>query len=121
LYFRKDGVYWKFGGPNNNVATWASLNPMGGDFRGPVLGARTGSTSAAIYNVAGSTTDSSASTGLPDTPIFVLANNSGGRPGGFSNANLRGASFGAGLPAGDWTNLRVDWDAFESALGRRAP
>jgi len=105
-------------GKINDQATGLGRNASG-EFRGPLLVSRTGSSVNTIY-FGGSTIGSDASTGLPNANIYVLAENNGGlwKP---LAGSLRAAGFGSSLSSTDWTNLAADLDAYELALSRKVP
>ena len=68
-----------------------------------------------------SANDSTATTRTPDSNIYVPGVSADGALGNATDANLRGASIGAGLTTTDWSQFRTDWDNFENTLGRKAP
>jgi hypothetical protein len=51
----------------------------------------------------------------------VLGVSADGALGNATDANLRGASIGAGLATTDWSQFRTDWDTFENTLSRKVP
>jgi hypothetical protein len=68
-----------------------------------------------------SANDTTAATRTPDSNIYVLAVSNDGALGNATDANLRGASIGAGISTTDWSQFRIDWDTFENTLGRKVP
>jgi hypothetical protein len=119
-YVRRNGSLLSAAGFNNDAG--AAIVAASGDFRGPLLGSRTDSTHMfAALRTATSANDSTAATRTPDSNIYVLAVSNDGALGNTTDANLRGASIGAGLTTTDWSQFRTDWDNFENTLGRKAP
>ena len=119
-YVRRNGALLSATGFNNDLG--AASAGASGDFRGPVLGSRTDSSHMfAALRGATSANDSTAAARTPDSNIYVVGVSADGALGNATDANLRGATIGAGLSASDWTQFRADWDKFEETLGRKVP
>lgn len=76
---------------------------------------------ADIHGYSGATdaTAISLSTGNPAAGLYVLARNTSGVAGTFSNANLAGATAGSGLTFVEYGVMAADWQTFNTALSRQ--
>jgi hypothetical protein len=119
---RANGLLQLSGLNDNDVGTTAVWT--GFDFRGPMISSRTSSTNQNLGArgqiwITGATTPS---TEPPDVSCGLLARlDQDGIPDQFSNFTLRGVTLGGGMTQAQWNTFRADWDAFEDALGRKAP
>jgi hypothetical protein len=92
-----------------------------GDQRGPFFVTRTAATATTTRSrVTISVADTSASTGVPNSSIYLLARNDSGVDQ-WSTANLRFATIGAGLSAQNMTDMIADLDAYQTTLSRKVP
>jgi hypothetical protein len=120
---KRNGVTIEVSGVNNSDGVAGAVS-TGTDFRGPFIASRTAATTLAV-GIRGSSWGTLAATTTvesPNTVCGLLARiDQSGTPDQFSNANLRGATLGAGLSQSQWNTFRADWDNFENVLGRKAP
>lgn len=93
------------------------------DFRGPLMITRTtSSTTVTAIRSGYATTSATTSTTVPTTSIFIGAEFNGG-PFRWSDFTCSGASIGSGISSALWTQMRADWDTYQTALGggRKVP
>ena len=96
--------------------------PLSADLRGPLLASRSSSSTSALYAdwIPATYRNSSASTGVPNGNIYVLAKNDEG-PYMPTGATLAMAGAGHSFSLEDWNRLRAICDNFNALLGRKAP
>ena len=108
-------------GFNNSLDFSAGLDLGNNDERGPIMATRTAANSETFYFRALEAGDSTASSGVPNSKLYIGARS-------FQNAmekpcatTLAGASFGSGMSSAQWDICRLAWENFEAALARNAP
>lgn len=72
-----------------------------------------------FLNASAATASPAASVARPAVNLLLLANNNNGTPASFSNANLAGATIGAGITLAEYLLMEADWQDFQTALGRQ--
>jgi alpha-galactosidase len=108
-------------GLNNGTAGENVING-GGDFRGIHAVNRDGNTSQSLYlaGMQAGGTNVSASTGLPNKPIYLLGRNNQGSPGDLSNITMDFAAIGENFTAADMNQMIADIAAYLSARRNQA-
>lgn len=94
---------------------------LGSNFRGHLMGSRTGSTTQSIYATSTSSAGvATATTGKTTKTVGILCRNFEGFPADtFSTANLAAASIGSGMTGSEVTQYFADMLEFQTTLGRQ--
>ena len=117
-----DSTTVRVDGLMNDYAIQSDSEPSSLDLRGPLLASRSSSSARALYTdwIPLGQVLATASAGVPNANMFVLAKNDGG-PYMPTGATLAMAGAGHGFSAQDWSRLRAICDNFNALLGRKAP
>jgi len=106
------------------TSAFGSINDNAGDgYAGLSLAwrmmSRTVSTTKHLFSGGVDNSTARASTSVINFPCFVLANDVSGVAGQFSSVNLAGMTGGAGISFAEYTAMAVDWQTFNTSLGRQ--